>query len=42
MVGEYLKWHSHEIRPEFGHRPDDGQALQFGGGIGLLSLVEEP
>ena len=42
MVGEDLKWHRHEIRPEFGHRSDNGQALQFGGGVGLLSLVEGP
>ena len=34
MVGEDLKWHSHEIWPEFGYRPNDGQAL--------LSPVEGP
>ena len=42
MVRENLKWHSHEIWSEFGYRPDDGQALQFGGGVGLLSLVKGP
>ena len=40
MVSVYLKWHSHEVRPELGYRPHDSQALQFGGGVGFLSLVE--
>ena len=40
MVSIYLKWHSHEVRPELGYRPRDSQALQFGGGVGFLSLVE--
>ena len=42
MVCEDLEWHGHEIWPEFGYRPNDGQALQFGGEVGLLSLVEGP
>ena len=42
MVCKDLKRHGHEVWPEFGYRPDDGQALQFGGGVGLLSLVEGP
>ena len=40
MVSIHLKWHSHEVRPELGYRPHDSQALQFGGGVGFLSLVE--
>ena len=40
MVSVYLKWHSHEVRPEFGYCPHDSQALQFGGRVGFLSLVE--
>ena len=40
MVSVYLKWHSHEVRPEIGYRPHDSQALQFGGWVGFLSLVE--
>ena len=40
MVSIYLKWHSHEVLPELGYRPHDSQALQFGGGVGFLSLVE--
>ena len=40
MVSVYLKWHSHEVRPELGYRPHDSQALQSGGGVGFLSLVE--
>ena len=40
MVSIYLKCHSHEVRPELGYRPHDSQALQFGGGVGFLSLVE--
>ena len=40
MVSIYLKWHSHEVRPELGYRPHDSQALQFGGRVGFLSLVE--
>ena len=41
MVSIYLKWHSYfEVRPELGYYPHDSQALQFGGGVGFLSLVE--
>ena len=40
MVSAYLKWHSHEVRPDFGYRPHDIQTLQFGGQVGFLSLVE--
>ena len=40
MVSIYLKWHSHDVRPELGYRPHDSQALQFGGGVGFFSLVE--
>ena len=42
VVSKYLKWHSHEVRPELGYRPYDSQALQFSGRVGLLSLVESP
>ena len=42
VVSVYLKWHSHEVRPELGYRPHDSQALQFGGRVGFLSLVESP
>ena len=42
MVCEDLEWHGHEVWPEFGYSPDDGQALQFGGVVDLLSLVEGP
>ena len=42
VVSKYLKWHSHEVRPELGYRPHDSQALQFSGRVGLLSLVESP
>ena len=40
MVCVDLKWHRHEIRSEFGYRPYDGQALQFGARVGFLRLVE--
>ena len=40
MVSIYLKRHSHEVRPELGYHPHDSQVLQFGGGVGFLSLVE--
>ena len=40
MVSIYLKRHSHEVRPELGYLPYDSQALQFGDGVGFLSLVE--
>ena len=42
MVRKYLEWHSHEVRTELSHSPYNGQALQLGGGIGFLSLVEGP
>ena len=42
MVCKDLERHGHEVWPEFCYRPDDGQALQFGDGVGLLSLVEGP
>ena len=42
MVSVYLEWHSHEVRPELGYRSHDSQALQFGGRVGFLSLVESP
>ena len=42
MVGKYLEWHGHEVRPELCYRPHDSQALQFSGRVGLLSLVEGP
>ena len=42
MVCKYLEWHSHEVRTEPSHSPYNGQALQLGGGIGFLSLVEGP
>ena len=42
MVGKYLEWHSHEVRTELSHSPYNGQALQLGGGIGFISLVEGP
>ena len=40
MICVDLKWHRHEVRPEFGYRPYDSQALQFGGRVGFFSLVE--
>ena len=40
MVSVYLKWHSHEVRPELGYRPHDSQALQLSGWVGFLRLVE--
>ena len=42
MVCKDLERHGHEVWPEFCYRPDDGQALQFGGGVVLLSLAERP
>ena len=35
-----LKWHGHEVGTELGHSPCNGEAFQFSGGIGFLSLVE--
>ena len=42
MVRKNLEWHSNKVRTELSHSPDNGQTLQFGGGIGLFSLVEGP
>ena len=42
MVRKYLEWHSHEVRTKLSHSPYNGQALQLGGGIGFLNLVEGP
>ena len=42
VVGKYLEWHSHEVRPELCYPPHDSQALQFSGRVGLLSLVGGP
>ena len=42
VVSVYLEWHSHEVRSELGYCPHDSQALQFGGRVGFLSLVEGP
>ena len=42
VVSVYLEWHSLEVRPELGYRPHDSQALQFGGRVGFLNLVEGP
>ena len=41
MICVDLKWHRHEVRSEFRYRPYDSQALQFGGRVGFLSLVED-
>ena len=40
MVRIYLKWHGHEVWTELSHGPYNGEAFQFSGGIGFLSLVE--
>ena len=40
MVHIHLKWHSHEVWTELSHSPYNGEAFQFGGGIGFLSLVK--
>ena len=42
VVGKYLEWHSHEVRPELRYRPHDSQALQLSGRVGLFSQVESP
>ena len=42
VVSVYLEWHSHEVRPELSYCPHDNQALQFGGRVDFLSLVESP
>ena len=40
VVGVDLKWHQHQVRSELCDGPDDGEALQFGGGIHFFRLVE--
>ena len=40
VVSVDLVGHSHEIRPEFGHCPDDSEAFEFGSGVGLFSLIK--
>ena len=40
VVGVDLKWHRHQVRSELRDGPDDGEALQFGGGIRFFRLVE--
>ena len=42
MVREYLEWHSHEVRAEFGDCPHNRQALQFSGRVRLFSLIQSP
>ena len=42
VVGKYLEWHSHEVRPELGYRPHDSQALQFSGRDASLNAALEP
>ena len=42
MICVDLEWHRHEVWSELGNRPCDNQALQFGGRVGFLSLVEGP
>ena len=40
VIRIYLEWHGHEVGTELGHSPYNGEAFQFSGGIGFLSLVE--
>ena len=40
MIRIYLKWHGHVVWTELSHRSYNGKAFQFGGGVGLFSLVE--
>ena len=42
MIREYLKWHGHEVRTEFGDCPHNCQALQFCGWVRLFSLIQSP
>ena len=42
MIREYLEWHSHEVRAEFGDCPHNRQALQFSGRVRLFSLIQSP
>ena len=40
VVGVDLKWHRHQVRSELCDGPDDGEALQLGGWVRFLCLVE--
>ena len=40
VIRENLERHRHEVGSELGYRPYDCQALQFGGRVGIFSLVE--
>ena len=40
MVGVDLERHGHEVWPELRNGPNNGEALQFSGGVGFLRLVE--
>ena len=40
MVGVDFKRHGHQVGAEFSNGPDDGEALQFGGGVSFFRLVE--
>ena len=42
VIREYLKWHSHEVRTEFGDCLHNRQALQLGGWVRLFSLIQSP
>ena len=40
MIRINFEWHRHQVGTELGNGPDDGEALQFSGGVGLLRLVK--
>ena len=40
MIRIYLKWHGHEVWTELSPSPYNDEALQFGGRVGLFSLIE--
>ena len=40
VVGIDFERHRHQVGAEFGNGPEDGEALQFRGGVGFLRLVE--
>ena len=40
MVCINFECHRHQVGVEFGNSPDDGEALQFCGGVGFLRLVD--
>ena len=40
MIDVDLKCHRHQVRAELCDSPEDGEALQFGGGISFFRLVE--